>query len=348
MKMNDAVDLFVDDCWADGAFTSKNTERTYRAMLARHSQDVGNRDPRTIGREDCKRTLKHWPNPNSRRVARSVLVKFYDWCMEEGHRKDNPARQTKRPKKRPTTVYRLTLEEVRMLLDACRDPKERRVMYLGICAGLRRAELCGLQGRHFRRPGWIWVSKDIAKGGRERWVPVIADLEPVYNEIVNNVGDDRYVIPSSRWVNPGVNTVHANVDTKPISGHGLGKLVARVAERSGVNAHIHPHLLRHAFGDHVARYAGIRNAQFLLGHANVGTTEIYTGKPTLDDLAKAVGAMRFEVPPVPDPSEPMGLVERPLISAIAKSDGSKAFGELLVRLRGDLEPVARQLKDGLA
>jgi site-specific recombinase XerD len=44
--------------------------------------------------------------------------------------------------------------------------------------------------------------------------------------------------------------------------------------------------MRHAFGDHVARYAGIQNAQALLGHADVGTTQMYTGAPTLDELAQ--------------------------------------------------------------
>ncbi|WP_028060499.1 tyrosine-type recombinase/integrase [Candidatus Solirubrobacter pratensis] len=38
--------------------------------------------------------------------------------------------------------------------------------------------------------------------------------------------------------------------------------------------------MRHAFGDHVARHAGIKNAQALLGHADVGTTQMYTGAPT--------------------------------------------------------------------
>jgi site-specific recombinase XerD len=66
-----------------------------------------------------------------------------------------------------------------------------------------------------------------------------------------------------------------------------------LAERAGIRAHVHPHVMRHAFGDHVARHAGIKNAQALLGHADVGTTQIYTGAPTLDELAAAVEGFRF-------------------------------------------------------
>jgi site-specific recombinase XerD len=58
-----------------------------------------------------------------------------------------------------------------------------------------------------------------------------------------------------------------------------------LGQRAGIHAHITPHSMRHAFGDHVARYAGIKNAQALLGHADVGTTQMYTGAPTLDELA---------------------------------------------------------------
>ena len=65
--------------------------------------------------------------------------------------------------------------------------------------------------------------------------------------------------------------------------------------RAGIHAHVHPHVMRHAFGDHVARYAGIKNAQALLGHADVGTTQIYTGAPTLDELAAAIKGIRFAV-----------------------------------------------------
>src|ERR671923_291801 len=74
------------------------------------------------------------------------------------------------------TLYLLTREEVARMLAAASTRRERRVIFLGICAGLRNQELRGLQGRHFERPGWIWISGDIAKGGRERWIPVIEEL----------------------------------------------------------------------------------------------------------------------------------------------------------------------------
>ena len=66
-----------------------------------------------------------------------------------------------------------------------------------------------------------------------------------------------------------------------------------LAARAGIHAHVPPHVMRHAFGDHVAGIAGIKNAQALLGHADVGTTQIYTGAPMLDELAAAIRGIRF-------------------------------------------------------
>jgi hypothetical protein len=44
-------------------------------------------------------------------------------------------------------------------------------------------------------------------------------------------------------------------------------------------------------------HAGIKNAQALLGHADVGTTQVYTGAPTLDELAAAIEGIRFALKP---------------------------------------------------
>jgi integrase len=78
-------------------------------------------------------------------------------------------------------------------------------IFLLFCAGLRNAEVRGLQGRHFQRAGLIHVSADIAKGGRERWVPVIPDLVAVVAEIRASVGRDEYVLPKQRFRKPPFN-----------------------------------------------------------------------------------------------------------------------------------------------
>jgi site-specific recombinase XerD len=304
MKFGHAVDEFIVDMRSQGRINSDATETNYRFALSCHAQDVNNRDPRTTNRDDVKRTLRRWENANTQRVRRATLVSFYDWCMEEGVRKDNPARQTRRPKRRPTTVYRMTLTEAGRLIDACKTRHEQYAITLGMCCGLRNAELRGLQGRHFQRDGFLHVSADIAKGGRERWVPLLPELANIVDQIRLTITADEYVLCAQRWRDPGTNTIRGDLRTRPLSAQALYYLVQRVGARAGISAPIHPHLLRHAFGDHIARHAGMRNAQFLLGHANVATTETYVGKPTLDDLAASVEGFGFSYPQRDTPTHP--------------------------------------------
>jgi len=222
-------------------------------------------------------------------------VSFYDWLMEEGRRPDNPARQTRRAKRRPTSVYRLSGDEVVRLLSAVGTTRERRAIYLGVCAGLRSAELRGLQGRHFERTDFVWVSGEIAKGKRERWVPVSAELWPVVEEIRRSLNTDDYVLPAQRWRDPGVNREKVDKRKHPMSAKALWELVKNVGARAGIAAPLHPHLMRHAYADHVARHAGVHNAQHLLGHAGIGTTQAYLAKPTPDELKSAVTGFAFGV-----------------------------------------------------
>ena len=88
-----------------------------------------------------------------------------------GIRKDNPARQVRKARKRETSVYRLTSDEVVALIDACGTTRERRTIILGVCVGARNQALRGLKGEHFQRDDFVWISPDIAKGQRERWCP---------------------------------------------------------------------------------------------------------------------------------------------------------------------------------
>src|SRR4029077_21268383 len=195
VRLTDAIDAFIADWRREGRITSDRTEVAYRSRLIAHAEDVSNRDPRTVGRADIKRTLSRWDHPNTQRHAHAVLRAFYDWAMEEDVRRDNPARQVRKARARPTHIQRLTRTEIVALMDASMDDRRaRRAIHLGLLAGLRSQEMRGLRGWHLARVGFVHVSPDIAKGRRERWVPVLPELEDVVAEIVA-AGPEAWVLP---------------------------------------------------------------------------------------------------------------------------------------------------------
>jgi integrase len=304
IRLDHAIDQFVSDMRAQGRIRSAHTELAYRTKLELHARDVLNRDPAKTGRDDIKRTLGRWEHPNSRNQAHAILRSFYDWAMEEGIRTTNPARQVRTARKKDPDVFRLTRAETMHVLEISRNNRrDRWTAHLGILAGLRAQEIRLLQGRHITRDGWIWVSSDIAKGEKERWVPVVEELQPIVLEIRQLIGLDAYVLPGRRNSSPpGVGPM-VEVSS-PQSASALYRRCVRLGRKAGLPADLTPHVLRRAFGDLIARHAGPRAAQVAMGHASIQTTvDTYLSGLSLDELALAFSGLRLDMPDLSLPNQ---------------------------------------------
>jgi integrase/recombinase XerD len=108
------------------------------------------------------------------------------------------------------------------------------------------------------------------KGGRERIVPL---GEPGRQALARYLAERRRFVAEGRpspWLFPSRGGY--------LSRQRCGQLLKALAVRAGLDpARLSPHVLRHAFASHlVDRGADLRSVQQMLGHADIGTTQIYT------------------------------------------------------------------------
>jgi integrase/recombinase XerC len=154
------------------------------------------------------------------------------------------------------------------------DPRAQRdlaVVELLYSAGLRVSECCGLDvGDVDLRKRTVTV---LGKGAKVRRVPL---GEPARDALGAYLREGRSRLSSASEVTgDAANALFLNTRGRRMSPRD----VRRVLERHplGDGRTLHPHALRHAYATHLLEGgADLRAVQELLGHADVGTTQIYT------------------------------------------------------------------------
>ena len=83
------------------------------------------------------------------------------------------------------------------------------------------------------------------------------------------------------------NEVFLSRHGKKLTTERVWQIVKEIAQLSGLESNVYPHLLRHSFATHLlANGADLRIIQELLGHADISTTQIYTH--VLDERLKSL------------------------------------------------------------
>ncbi len=142
--------------------------------------------------------------------------------------------------------------------------RDRAVLYLLYGAGLRIAEALSLTGRDAPLSDTLLVT---GKGGKQRVVPVLPVVQAAVAEYcaVNPWRADQDA-PLFRGAKGG-----------PLRQGMVQKAMARARIMLGLPATATPHALRHSFATHLlSAGADLRSLQELLGHASLGSTQIYT------------------------------------------------------------------------
>jgi integrase/recombinase XerC len=231
---------------------------------------IGNAHVRTFA------AAEHASGLGARSVQRrlSAVRTFYEFLLREGRCKGNPAQDVAAPKTKKRLPGTLDADQMARLLEFrvhdCLSARDKAMMELFYSSGLRLTELQSLD-----IPAIDLTDRTVrvvGKGSKARVVPVgrfaVAALQ-------------KWLIERTALVKRSAVRGDAAVFIGR-SGHRLTVRAVQLrvstwAQRQGLAVHVHPHMFRHSFATHLLESSrDLRGVQELLGHADIGTTQVYT------------------------------------------------------------------------
>lgn len=202
-----------------------------------------------------------------RRVA--GLKVFFDFLAEESGDLSwpNPVRFKRHAGKQPKRLPRdLTDEQVEQLWAAISATRDRAWFALMLRAGLRVGEVVSLTLSDLLTPPTADQPARLrvqGKGRKERLVLLTADAYAVLQAWLEQRPPSEY------------DTIFLNQRGKPLTTSGIEWLLRRYSQRLDIQ--VTPHQLRHTFARQLTEGGmPLTSLGKLLGHAHVGTTQIYT------------------------------------------------------------------------
>lgn len=272
------VDGFLEHIWAEKGL-SDNTLSAYRRDIERFAgwHQAHHGDLLATKADDIQRYLgfRMQEKLSARSTARflSCLRSFFSYLVREASISENPTDLIENPKLGRPLPKSISEHDVEQLLRApsgkdslaLRDRAMLEVLY---ACGLRVTELVSLTVDQINlRQGVVRV---VGKGNKDRLVPLGAVAEDALDlyfregrSVLLGVKPSDIVFPSRR----------GTVMTRQTFWHRIKFW----AKQAGIQAHLSPHTLRHAFATHLLNHgADLRAVQMLLGHSSVSTTQIYT------------------------------------------------------------------------
>ncbi|MEO0077640.1 MAG: site-specific tyrosine recombinase [candidate division WOR-3 bacterium] len=210
-------------------------------------------------------------------VARKVVSirTFFSFLLAEGLVRRNPAEEIELPRRTRKLPDVLAPAEAEALIEACSSFPERiwglrarAMIEVAYGCGLRVSELLGLRLDDVALDdGFLRVT---GKRSKERVVPL-----------------GRHAADAIRDYLVGARPCLARNRTSPflflnarggmLSRMGFWNILRICVAASGIKRRVTPHTLRHSFATHLLEGgADLRAVQEMLGHADIGTTQIYT------------------------------------------------------------------------
>ena len=264
---------------AEGRRRSPHTVRAYLAAAKRLIENAGLRNWNEIAAIEgpglraqlAARRAEGLGNASAAREL-SALKAFIAFARDKAGMDGNAAPRLRGPRvkkglPRPVTPDEATNLAALVASSASDDwigARDRAVLLLLYGAGLRIAEALSLTGRDMPLGPTLSVT---GKGGKQRVVPILPLVAEAVAEYVR----------LTPWPAEKAEQLFRGAKGGPLSQGMVQKAVARARIVLGLPSTATPHALRHSFATHLlGAGADLRSLQELLGHASLGSTQIYT------------------------------------------------------------------------
>jgi integrase/recombinase XerC len=209
-------------------------------------------------------------SPRSVQRRLSAARTFYDFLLREAVVKHNPALDVRAPKTKRHLPATLDVDQMGRLLEFRADDslsaRDKAIMELFYSSGLRLTELVSLQLEAVDLADR--TVRVFGKGSKTRIVPVGRHAV---------VALQAWLAERAGLAQNGVTFLFVGRRGRALSVRAVQLRVGLWARRQGLTMHVHPHMFRHSFATHLLESSGdLRAVQELLGHADIGTTQVYT------------------------------------------------------------------------
>jgi integrase/recombinase XerD len=273
-----SIDRFADALWLEHGL-SPLTLAAYRRDLQLYASWLQQRTGRPLDSSTEADLLAYISERHALTRATtanrrlSVFRRYFRWALRERIVAADPTLRlvaARQPLRVPRT---LTEPQVEALLAApdTGTPlglRDRAMLELMYASGLRVSELVQSKAVHLSLEEG--VLRVLGKGARERLVPF---GEEARAWLLRYLHEARAIILAGQRSDALFVTARGAAMTRQM----FWRIVKRCALQAGIQAPLSPHTLRHAFATHLLNHgADLRAVQLLLGHADIGTTTIYT------------------------------------------------------------------------
>ncbi|MDA8659711.1 site-specific tyrosine recombinase XerD [Luminiphilus sp.] len=273
------VERYLDSLWMERGL-SENTLSAYRRDLTLFSEWLDQQGAQSLLTADASQIqsylglkLRQGASPRSSARFLSAARSFYRWSLREGRIVDDPTLRIESPKQGRPLPKSLSEADVDQLLstpdlELPLEFRDRTMLEILYACGLRVSELVSLRVEQVGlNQGIVRV---LGKGGKERLVPM---GEEALDWLTQYMRGPRTELLKGQ---PS-NVLFPSNRSREMTRQTFWYRIKIYAKRAGIQTHLSPHTLRHAFATHLLNHgADLRVVQMLLGHSDLSTTQIYT------------------------------------------------------------------------